>query len=309
MSNAPFPIDPHLTAISIAYRNKRMIADQVLPRVTVGKQAFKYQLYDLADGFTVPDTKIGRKSVANEVEYGSEEKTDSTVDYALDDFIPQADLDNAAENQDPEGQATMNLTNVIELGREVRAAGLVFNPASYGANNKQTLSGTSQWSDYANSTPLADLLDALDSMIMRANIAVFGRGVYTTLSQHPDIVKAYHGNSGDAGVVPRSFIATLLELDDVLIGESRVNIAKPGQAVSLNRVWGNHVSLIHRDQLADADRGTTFGLTAQFGERVSRRIIEEKRGLNGGQTIRVGESVKELVTANDLGYFIQDAIA
>ncbi|HCF5482095.1 TPA: phage capsid protein, partial [Pseudomonas aeruginosa] len=33
MSNAPFPIDPELTAIAIAYRNGRMISDEVLPRV------------------------------------------------------------------------------------------------------------------------------------------------------------------------------------------------------------------------------------------------------------------------------------
>ena len=39
MSNAPFPIDPELTAIAIAYRNGRMIADEVLPRVPVGKQS------------------------------------------------------------------------------------------------------------------------------------------------------------------------------------------------------------------------------------------------------------------------------
>lgn len=306
---APFPIDPHLTAIAIAYKNSRMISDSVLPRVPVGKSEFKYQLYDLRDGFTVPDTKVGRKSEPNQVEFGSTQETDSTVDYGLDDFIPQSDLDNAAENQDPEGQATMSLTNLIELDREIRTADLVFDGANYGTANKQTLSGSSQWSDFSNSTPLADLMDALDSMIMRANIAVFGREVYTKLAQHPDIVKAFHGTSGDSGIVPPRFLADLLELDEVLVGQGRVNVSKPGQAASLNRVWGKHVSLIYRDELASADRGTTFGLTAQFGDRVSRRIIEEKKGLNGGQTIRVGESVKELITANDLGYFIQDAVA
>ncbi|MFV9531212.1 hypothetical protein ACNUIM_32135 [Pseudomonas aeruginosa] len=69
MSNAPFPIDPELTAIAIAYRNGRMIADEVLPRVPVGKQEFKYWKYDLAQGFTVPETLVGRKSKPNEVEF------------------------------------------------------------------------------------------------------------------------------------------------------------------------------------------------------------------------------------------------
>ena len=42
MAKAPFPIIPELTGIAIAYRNRAMIADLVLPRVTpVSKEEFK----------------------------------------------------------------------------------------------------------------------------------------------------------------------------------------------------------------------------------------------------------------------------
>ncbi|UVH84375.1 hypothetical protein NW342_22030 [Pseudomonas aeruginosa] len=78
MSNAPFPIDPELTAIAIAYRNGRMIADEVLPRVPVGKQEFKYWKYDLAQGFTVPETLVGRKSKPNEVEFSATDESATT---------------------------------------------------------------------------------------------------------------------------------------------------------------------------------------------------------------------------------------
>jgi len=53
MSKANFPVNPVLTAIAIAYRNRRMIADDVLPRTDVGKQEFKYLQHDLGEGFTV----------------------------------------------------------------------------------------------------------------------------------------------------------------------------------------------------------------------------------------------------------------
>ena len=46
MSKANFPVNPVLTAIAIAYRNRRMIADDVLPRTDVGKQEFKYLQHD-----------------------------------------------------------------------------------------------------------------------------------------------------------------------------------------------------------------------------------------------------------------------
>ena len=62
MANTPFPITPAMTAVAIAYRNPRLIADEVLPRVPVPLQEFKYLKYTLEDGFTIPDTKVGRKS-------------------------------------------------------------------------------------------------------------------------------------------------------------------------------------------------------------------------------------------------------
>ena len=162
MSNAPFPINPALTAIAIAYRNTRLIADQVLPRVPVGAQEFKYLKHDLAEGFTVPDTKVGRKSRINQVDFSATEETGATQDHGLEAPVPQRDIDNAPANYDPLGKASEQTTNLILLDREVRASNLLFNSANYAAGNKATLSGTSQWS-HVDSNPMTAIMDALDS--------------------------------------------------------------------------------------------------------------------------------------------------
>ena len=88
MSKANFQINPALTAIAIAYRNRRLIADEVLPRVGVGKQEFKYRKYDLSEGFTVPNSRVSRTSRPNQVEFSAKELTDSTEDFALDAPVP-----------------------------------------------------------------------------------------------------------------------------------------------------------------------------------------------------------------------------
>lgn len=308
MSNAPFPVDPELTAIAIAYRNGRMIADEVLPRVPVGKQEFKYWKYDLAQGFTVPETLVGRKSKPNEVEFSATDETSSTEDHGLDAPVPQADIDNAPTNYNPLGHATEQTTNLILLDREARTSKLVFSPNSYAAGNKITLSGADQWSD-PTSNPLPVITDALDSVILRPNIGVLGRRTATILRRHPKIVKAYNGSLGDEGMVPMAFLQELLELEAIYVGEARLNIARPGQNPSLIRAWGPHASFIYRDRLADTRNGTTFGLTGQWGDRVSGSIPDPNIGLRGGQRVRVGESVKELVTAPDLGFFFENAVA
>lgn len=310
MSNrAPFPIQPELTAIAIAYRNRRLIADNVLPRVPVGKSEFKYKKYSLAEGFTIPDTKVGRTSKPNKVEFSATEATAATDDYGLDDPIPQSDIDNAAPGENPAGRSTEMTTNLILLDREKRVADLVFSAGSYAAANKLALSGSDQFSDFIGSDPLDVLTTALDAVVMRPNIVVIGRQVFSKLCRHPKVVKAVNANAGDSGIVSAQAIADLLSLEAIFVGEAFLNAAKKGQTVSLGQVWGKSIALLYRDLLADASRGTTFGFTAQFGKRIASATPDPDIGLRGGQNIRVGESVKEVISAPDLGYLIQNAVA
>lgn len=306
----PFPINPTLTAIALAYRNPdvSLIADDVLPPTPVA-QEFKWLNYDLAQGFTVPDVKVNRKSYPNEVEFTSTEQIDRVVDYALDDFVPNEDLEADNQGVDPLGTATMYLRNLMQLAREIRVANLVFALGTYPAANRVTLSGTSQWSDQANSDPVAAIGDALDVPIMRPNIAVLGQITWTKLRRHPKLVQAVKGTSQGAGQISRQEFADFFELQGLYVGAGFVNNAKKGQAVSMARVWGNHAAFIYRDRAAGPQAGVTFGFTGRWGGVTAGNIPDEKRGYNGGQLVRVGQREKEVVAANTLAYFFQNAVA
>ncbi|WP_020403746.1 major capsid protein [Gracilimonas tropica] len=305
----PFPTDPELVAISIAYKNPRLVADEVLPRIPVGKKEFKYLEYPKGQMFTLPNTKVGRRGTPNQVNFDAQEKTSSTEDYGLDDVVPQDDIDNAPANYDPVQHATEGLRELILLDHEVRTATAVQDPNNYASSNKVQLSGTDQWNDGANSSPIDDIQGAIDACIMRPNKAVIGQAAWTKLRQHPDIVKAVHGNSGDKGLATREQVAELFELEEIIVGEGWVNNAKPGQDVNLVRVWGKHMVLFYQNRNANTQRGMTYGYTAQFGDPVAGQEPDSKVGLKGGTRVRNGESVKELITANDLGYLIEDCVA
>lgn len=309
---APFPIDPVLTGIAIAYKNTSLIADNVLPRVPVSTKEFKYQLYEKSQRFTVPDTLVGRKGQPNEAEFGATEAASFVRDYGLDDVIPNDDITQAAaagNGYTPVGHATEAITDLILLDREKRAAALVFDDTQYVSGQKATLSGTGQWSDYTNSKPRDVIMTALDVPLMRPNIMVIGRAAWTVLSQHPQLVSSIQANSGVQGKITRQQLAELLELDEVIVGEGFVNTAKPGQTASMSRVWGKHAAFLYRNTLANSQRGATFGFTAQFGGRVAGQIAEPKLGLRGGVRVRAGESVRELICAPDLGYFFKNCVA
>jgi hypothetical protein len=320
MSQAPFVVQPQLTAIALTYRNQRLIADDVLPRVPVDSDVFKYSLFNMADGFTVPDSRVGRKSAVNQIDWTATEQTAATQDFALEDPIPMADIRRAQAARavagvmpiDPEARSTLLLTDLIALGREVRTANLVFNANSYATANKTTLTGTSQWSD-PSSDPVNAILTAADSMIVRPNVMVMGRAVWTKLRQHPKVVAAVFamgGNAASGGVVSLQAVADLLELDRILVGEGFVNTARKGQSPNMVRVWGKHASLMYQAPVLQSAEGTmTFGFTGQWLGRVAGTRQDPNVGIEGGVIVRVGERLKELVVANDVGYFFQNAVA
>lgn len=305
----PFPVDPVLTGISLAYRNRMMIADRVLPRLTpLNKQLYQYYLWAQSQAYNVPDTSVGRKGRVKEVEFTATRLEGSTKDSALDDAIPIDDINNAAGSVDPVGNAAMSLTDLILLAREKRAADLVFAAATYPTGHKVQLSGATQWTD-ASSTPIADINTGLDTPLMRPNTMTLGRIAWTALRSHPDIMKAVNRTAGDQGNARVQDVAELFELQQVIVGESFIGTAAKGQAFAKSRVWGPHCSLTYLDPLVTntLDNRISFGWTAQYLERLAGQEEDSKIGMRGGVRVRVGESVEERIVANDLGYFIEDA--
>lgn len=316
MSTSAFPVNPSLTAIAIGYRNPdvNLIADKVLPRLTTA-QKFSYTVYGAAQGYTVPSTLVGRKSEPTMVEFGGTQLTGETVDYGLDDMVPNAEIDafNAMPKPpsggplSPQAISTMMLTGLVQLDREVRVANQVFNASNY--TSSQTLSGTSQWSDYTNSNPLSALLTALDAPLIRPNKMVIGQAAWTVLRQHPKIVNAVFRTPQNSGTVPKEALAELLEIDEVIVGAMRVNTAKKGQTPSYVPVWGKHCALLSVSLAAAQAAQPTFGFTAQFGTKIAGELPAKEAGLRGSVRIRVGESVQEVITCTDAGFYFQNAIA
>lgn len=314
LTAAPFPVTPQLQAITLAYRNNKLIADEVLPRKPVGAEEFKYLSYDKGQFLTITETRVGRKGTPNQIEFTATEVTASTNDEALDDMVPNSDIVKASQQgmPDPLGQAAEGLTDLVLLKREQRVATLVHGAGNYAAANKTALVGNAQWSDYTagHSDPIEDIVSAMDACFYTPNVMVIGRAVSSKLRRHPAILKSFNGSLGDTGMVPLQYLADLFELDKVLVGQAMANTAKKGQATNLARLWGKHCALIYLDPLASPQRpNPSFGMTAQYGQRVAGAKEDSDVGMRGGQKVRVGESVKEFLMANDLGFFIENVIA
>ena len=212
MATTAFQLNPELTAVAIGYRNPdvAMIADRVLPRVVKTAKRFAYTSFPLAEAYTLPATRVGRKSEPTMVDFTGQIVTAECVDWGLDDLVPNDEVEAwdmmvsrlsgsgmgvPGGSAGPLEKATSLLTSLVMLDREQRVANLVFNTASYAAGQFATLSGTSQWSDFANSNPLDAILVAMDVPIFRPNMVVMGQAVWTKVRQHPRLIQAANASA------------------------------------------------------------------------------------------------------------------
>ncbi|MEN2980268.1 major capsid protein [Tistrella bauzanensis] len=316
MAGQPFTISPALTGISLAYTNGAYIADQVMPRLSPFAQSvYKFLRYDFAQGLTVPETRVGRKSAPAEVEFGVTEDSGQTQPYGLDDPVPSTDTRDAPAGYDPVDRATTGLTDLLLLARERRVATIAQSAATYPAGHVETLSGTDKWSDDA-SDPIGQISDAMDAMPMRPSLLVLGRPAWSALRRHPAIVSAVNRSSGDKGRATVAEAAELLEVDRIVIGESWINAARRGQTPERVRVWGAHASLLYQPAGGiSMVQDITWGWTAQTAApgmpgvaRFAGTMPDSSIGVHGGTRVRVGEEVEERVVAPDLGYLFRDVV-
>lgn len=316
MATTAFAINPELSAVAIGYKNRDMdlIANLVLPRIPHAKK-FNYTKYTAADAYTVPQTRVGRKSAMTMVDFGGTRITDECVDWGLRCPVPKDEIDawaespNGALGASPLAKSVSLITGLVLLDREIRVANLVTTLGTYPSANRATLSGASQWSDFANSSPLDALLVALDVPLFRPNSIVMGQAVWTKLRQHPKMIQAANASAQTGGAITRQDLADLLEVKNVWVGAGFGNTAMKNQTPTYARVWGKHCALLYvSEDQANADQ-PTFGFTAQFGDRIATTAEDPDIGMRGGTMVRVGESVKEVISANDSGYFFQNAVA
>lgn len=315
----PFTVEPVLTAIAIGYRNEAqtLIADEVLPRVDVAQERFAWTEYPLAEGFSVPDTRVGRLGRVGQVEFSGTGKTSEVEDFGIDSPVANSDITAAAAARaagrslyDPEARAVEGIMNIVLLARELRVAKLVQDVNNYDPTRRIVLTGTDKLSDFEHSDPIEVITDAIEgTLVYRPNTCVMGAAVWSKIRRHPHLINAVKGGLTEHGMITRQAFCELFEISKLLVGESFVNTAAKGQSANLSHTWGKNIALLHINPAASTDQGITYGMTAQLGTRIAGRFEDPNMGLEGGTYVRAGERVRELVVAKDVGYLIKDAVA
>ena len=299
-------VSPILTTVAQGYTPNRFIAETVFPVVSVEAEIVKFPTHGKV-AFEEYETRRAIGADSNVIVLDG----NGWETVTLEEHDLAAGVDYRAEKEayfSQKAKAARRVKDGVLLKNEVIVAGLVQNASSYASGHVRTLSGTSQWSDQANSNPLADVDAAKDKIAeavgLRPNIMVIGAGVLKHLRYHPKLQAQLGAN--DKKRITLDILKDLFELEDIIIGESR--LTANGQFAN---VWGNHVSLQIRGANSagqPADEGNpSFGYTFR---RSGLPFIDTYEGVGGKvEYVRYTDIKKAVVTGGKCGYLLKDVVA
>lgn len=301
-------VDPILTEVARGYRSpKAAIANILFPLVPVMQRAGKIISFG-PDDFKLVSTVRAPGSKTHRVQFGYASGDYSLVDYRLEAMTPWEIQEEAGAvpGIDLIAMGIRKVQNVMALEREKQAADLARNDALYGSNNKETLSGTGQWS-HVDSDPIADVMDAKEAVRQqigeRPNVMTLGPKVLTALRNHPKILDRL-STSADRPPASLAQLAALFEIAQIVEGEAIYH-----DGTQFQDVWGKDAILAYTTPASLAEMGSpNFGYTYQLE---GRPVVEEGyEDRNANSWVNpVADARKPVLAGAAAGFLFKSAVA
>lgn len=302
-------IDPVLTSIAQGYKNADFVGAALFPTVPVPARGGKIIQFGKED-FMLYNTGRSPGQNTKRVSFGHQGSPYVLESHSLEGQLP---IETMQEAQAVPGidmsTNTINATqNIIALRLEKQQADTARNAAAYGASNKITLSGTSQWSDTSGvSDPVAVIevgKEAVRKKIgKRANTAVIGAVVFAALKQHPKVIDRMKYTGRD--VATPELLAQLFGLDKVYVGDA----VFADDAGNFTDVWGKDVVLAYTEKGTVQEKGKpSYGYTYQLE---GYAVVEEPYFDRNTKSwmFPVTDEVAPVIAGPDAGYLIVNAVA
>ena len=314
ISGGRLHIDRPLSNFAVDFRPHQSIADSVLPIIPVEHQSDVYTIFDQAPQWR-PEVDLrapGTQARAIRLTVSSASYHAPNFELGADvtrEELADADvLQRAKLEQGRVGAVRLKL----DISREIRLAQLMH--ASCGSRTAVA----SAWNDATNSDPIADINIGINNVLFatgfRPNKALMSLRVWNQLRKHNTIInKAVNPNvtGGATGYVTRQAVASIFELDEVLVGELFQNTAQEGLAQTLADVWSNSCLLYYAPSGPTMDQptfGAQFrwhgGMGAGTQYYVERHPYESKRG---AQFLTLGYYQAELAVFSACGFALTAA--
>jgi hypothetical protein len=295
--------------------SKDLICNKLFTPLTVDRDSDKYYKFDDANSM-IPETERKGGAEANSTQYDFSTGSFQATRKALKHFIDDDIYSNADEviKRNYRKSAAMNIVDQLLLDKESRAAGVAFNTGNF-SGKTAALSGTDQWSDYANSTPFETISEKAETVLQNCgkqpNTIIMGQQVWTQLRNHPQLIDRLPDNrtrAANINLFKEMLSDQDLNIENVLVGRASENT---GTAASptWSFIWGKFclVAYISPNASTVMDRtlAKTFVPKDLAGMQVEYYRLDNYKGL----FVEANTKYVHEIVDNNCGYLLSTVVA
>lgn len=307
-----------LMAFDLAASRAGFVAQRILPVVNVAKQAGVFGSVPLGSLLQPSETRRAPGSG-----YSRGTWTFSTTSFSCEEHGHEEPVDDRqaamyAEYFDAELVATQRSIDAILRKAEIRVAALIYNTSTW-TGSTLTTAITNEWDDYANATPITDVMNASQRVFngcgFHANALLLNRKQFKHACQCDDIKEAIHSQGAGQSIrmseITPQLLASALDLDYVLVADAAYNSAKEGQTVVPAAVWSDEYMMVCRvattNDIAEPCIGRTFHWS-EDGSQPGGTIESYRDETVRSEIIRARFDVDEVVLLAAAGHLISNAL-
>jgi len=258
----------------------------------------------------------------------------STDTYSADVYSLATDYDfftlaNEDAALDIRAAGAQMLTHQLLIDREIKWASSYFAGGIWGTDWDGVASSPSsvqviQWSDYTNSTPIADVTKIMRTVQLKSggfkpNVMVVGKEVRDVLVNHPTILARLNGGATvtNPALVTDAKLAEIFGVEEFMVMETVKNTAAEGLTESNSFIGGKLAGFYYRPRssgLMIPSAGYTFTWDELEGASGHGISIKSYRGdylaIDGiAEVLEANLAYDHKVVSSDLGAIIDSVIA
>ncbi len=316
-------LDQPLTNLTLAFvqDQNNFIADKVFPVVGVDRQSDKFYTYDRDNMNRTGDVKaLAPRTEVNRIGMSISNSSYYADVYGLGMDFDQQTLANEDTVLDIRAAGAQTLTTRLMIHREEQFATNFFSAGLWGTDSTPS----NLWSDYTNSTPIADVTNARRTMQLKSggfkpNTMVVGKEVRDILINHPKILARLNGGATvtNTALITDAKLAEIFEVENFYVMEAVKNDSVEGVAESNSFIGGKNALLVHGPAnagLMTPAAGLTFAWNSvpganNLGISVESFSDDALKRQQVAEHIQVKMAYDMQVTGADLGYFFEAVVA
>lgn len=298
-----------------AFRRGTYVGTSLFPTVPVQKQSDVYYTIDKATWMRLPSSALrAPKTRPRRIEFNTSTDRYFADNYALAGENAHEALRNADSPIRLRQRTGVKVVGDLAGVQEVRIANKVTSISNIGSG--VLLTGTSKWSDYGNSDPIADITTGhafiRNNTGVRANTLLLDYDTHEIVRRHPVLLDMYKYTQG--GFINDAEIMECFKVGRLIVADAIRNVAPEGQTASMVNIWGNNALLCYVDAAAPGMETVTFGLGFEWpGEEggalgMQARVYDDPDPGKKVEVVEVGHYMDEKIVARELGYLVGNTL-